>query len=127
VLFVFTTTVFMVMFSSSTYSGAEADGIIPVTVIATGTTSIPYTVIITPSESDTQSATEEVDYSDAIIVVTFNPNEREKTVNVVINPDCEEEGSEFFDLSLSLPFNTMRNGISLGAPSEAVAEIEDTG
>ena len=117
----------MVMFNSSTYSGAEADGIIPVTVVATGTASIPYTVIITPSESDPQSAMEVVDFSNETIQVTFNPGETEKTVNVVINPDCLREGSEFFNLALLLPFITSTYGISLGNPSLAVAEIEDSG
>jgi len=115
------------MFNSSTYSGDEADGIIPVTVMATGTSSTPYTVIITPSESDPQSATEDVDFSNNTIEVTFNPGETKKTINIVINPDCVEEGSEFFDLSLSLLPITSRPGISLGTPSLAVAEIEDTG
>ena len=116
----------MVMFNSSTYSGAEADGIIPVTVVATGTAPIPYTVIITPSESDPRSARAEVDYSNEVILVTFNPGETEKTVNVVINPDCLREGSEFFDLSLSLSTVASLLGVCLGDPSEAVAEIEDT-
>ena len=112
-----------VMFNSTEYSGAEADGIIPVTVVATGTASIPYTVIITPSESD---ATAEADFSDEVIEVTFNPGETEKTVNVVINPDCLREGSEFFNLSLSLSSAASNLSVCLGGPSEAVAEIEDT-
>ena len=115
-----------VMFNSTDYSGAEADGIIPVTVVATGTASIPYTVIITPSESDPQSATAEVDFSDDAISVVFNPGETEKTVDLVINPDCLREGSEIFNLSLSLNTNASDLGICLGDPSEAVAEIEDT-
>ena len=115
-----------VMFNSSTYSGAEADGIIPVTVVATGTASIPYTVIITPSESDPQSATAIVDFSSDTIDVTFNPGETSKTVNVVINPDCLREGLEFFNLSLSLSSVASILGVGLGDPSEAVAEIEDT-
>ena len=115
-----------VAFNSTEYSGAEADGIIPVTVVATGTAPIPYTVIITPSESDPQSATAEVDFTNETIEVTFNPGETSKTVNVVINPDCLREGSEFFNLSLSLPIGAPNLDISLGDPSEAVAEIEDT-
>ena len=115
-----------VMFNSSSYTGAETDGIIPVTVVATGTASIPYTVIITPSESDPQSATAEVDFSNKTIEVTFNPRETEKTINVVINPDCLREGSEFFNLSLLLSINATNLRVYLGDPSEAGAEIEDT-
>ena len=112
------------MFDSSTYSGAEADGVIPVTVVATGTASMPYTVMITPSP---RSATANVDYSNVVIQVTFNPDETKKTVDVTINPDCFVEGSEFFDLSLSLPSLTSSRGISLGSPSMATAEIVDSG
>ena len=115
-----------VMFNSTEYSGAEADGIIPVTVVATGTASIPYTVIITPLESDPRSARAEVDYANEAISVIFNPGETEKTVDVVINPDCLREGSEFFNLSLSTSSAASLLGVCLGDPSEAVAEIEDT-
>ena len=114
------------MFNSSSYSGAEADGIIPVTVVATGTASIPYTVIITPLESSPQSARAEVDYSNEAVSVVFNPGETEKTVNLVINPDCLREGSEFFNLSLSLPSAASLLGICLGTQDEVAAEIEDT-
>jgi len=97
-----------------------------VTVVATGSASIPYTVIITQSESDPQSATAEVDFSNETIEVTFNPGETEKTVDVIISPDSLREGSEFFNLSLSLPIGASNLDVSLGDPSEAIAEIEDT-
>ena len=122
----FFTVAVTVMFNSSTYSGAEADGIIPVTVVATGTASIPYTVIITPLESNPRSARAEVDYSDETISVVFNPGETEKTADVVINPDCLREGSEFFNVSLSLSSAASLLGVSLGSQDEAGAEIEDT-
>ena len=115
-----------VMFNSTEYSGAEADGVLPVTVVATGTASIPYTVIITPSELDPRSAREEVDFSNEAVSVVFSPGETEKTVDIVINPDCLREGSEFFNLSLSLSPVASSLGVSLGDPREAVAEIEDT-
>jgi len=122
----FFTVALKVMFNSSEYSGDEADGIIPVTVIATGTASIPYTVIITPLESDPRSARAEVDYSNEVISVVFNPGETEKTVDVGINPDCLREGSEFFNLSLSLSSVASLLEVYLCDPSEAVAEINDT-
>jgi len=115
-----------VAFNSSTYSGVEADGIIPVTVVATGTTSIPYTVIITPLESDPLSATAGDDFSNEATEVTFNPGETEKTGNVAINLDRLREGSEFFTLSLSLSIDALSLDISISNPSESVAEIEDT-
>jgi len=114
------------MFNSSEYSGDEADGIIPVTVVATGTASIPYTIIITPSESDPRSAREEVDYSNETIEVIFNPGETEKTVNVDINPDCLREGSEFFNLSLTPSSTASLLGVCSGDPSKVVAQINDT-
>ena len=125
-LLIFPTAALRVMFNSSTYSGAEADGIIPVTVVATGTASIPYTVIITPLEPSPRSARAEVDYSNEVISVVFNPGETEKTVDVDINPDCLREGLEFFNLSLSPSSNASSLGVGLGDPSEAIAEIEDT-
>ena len=114
------------MFNDSSFSGDEADGVIEVTLVATGVSSIPYNVTITPSELIPVSAREVFDYSNDTIVVTFNPGETNKTVLVVVNPDCVREGSEFFNLTLSLDPATMDLGITLGDPSVAVAEIEDT-
>ena len=114
------------MFNDSTFSGAEADGVIAVTVVATGVSSVQYTATITPSELIPVSAREVFDYSNDTIVVTFNPGETEQTVLVVINPDCIREGSEFFNLTLSLDSTATNLGITLGDPSVATAEIEDT-
>ena len=114
------------MFNDSSYSGAEADGVIAVTIVATGVSSVAYTATITPSEHIPVSAKEVFDYSNDTIEVTFNPGETEQTVLVVINPDCIREGSEFFNLTLSLDSVAMGLGITLGDPSVAVAEIEDT-
>ena len=114
------------MFNASSYSGAEADGVIAVTVIATGVLPFPYNVTITPSEIVPVSASELSDYSNDTIVVAFNPGETEKTVLVPVNPDCITEGSEFFNLTLSVDPAAAAVGIMLGDPSVAVAEIEDT-
>ena len=117
---------FTVMFNASNYSGDEADGVIAVTVVATGVSSLPYNVTITPSELLPVSARELLDYSNDTIVVTFNPGETEQTVLIVINSDCGREGSEFFNLTLSLDPAAMDLGITLGDPSMAAAEIRDT-
>ena len=115
------------MFSATNYNRAEADGVIAVTVVATGVLShIPYNVTITPSELAEVSARELFDFSNDTIVVTFNPGETEQTVEVVVNPDCAREGSEFFNLTLSLDSAAMDLGITLDDPSMAVAEIRDT-
>ena len=114
------------MFNASSYNGAEADGVIAVTVVATGVSSLPYNVTITPSELLTVSARELSDYSNDTIVVTFNPGETKQTVLIVINSDCTREGFEFFNLTLSLDPAAMDLGITLGDPSMAVAEIRDT-
>ena len=111
------------MFNDSSYCGDEADGVIAVTVVATGVSSMPYNVTITSSELIPASAKELFDYSNDTIVVTFNPGETEQTVLVVINPDSIREGSEFFNLTLSL---NSALGITLGDLIVAVAEIEDT-
>ena len=117
---------FTVMFNASSYSGDEADDVIAVTVVATGVLPFPYNVTITPSEIVPVSASELSDYSNDTVVVTFNHGETEKTVLVTINSDCTREGSEFFDLNLSLDPSAMDLGITLDDPSVAVAEIEDT-
>ena len=117
---------FSVMFSDSSYSGAEADGVIAVTVVATGTSSMPYNVTIASSELSPVSASEVFDYFNDTIVVTFNPGETNKTALVVVNPDCLREGSKFFNLTLSLDSVAMDLGVTLSDPSVAVAEIIDT-
>ena len=117
---------FTVMFNASSYSGDEADGVIAVTVVATGVSPEPYNVTITPSELLPVSARELFDYLNETIVVTFNHSETEKTVFLVVNPDCAREGSEFFNLTLSLDPAAMDLGITLSDPSMAVAEIRDT-
>ena len=114
------------MFNASSYSGAEADDVIAVTVVATGESPVPYNVTIIPSELLPVSASVLFDYSNDTIVVTFNPGEADKTVLLTVNPDCAREGSEFFNLTLSLDPAAMDLGITLGYPSVAVAEIEDT-
>ena len=114
------------MFNASSYSGDEADGVIAVTVVATGVLPFPYNVTITPSEHVPTSASGLSDYSNDTIVVTFSPGETEKTALVPVNPDCILEGPEFFNLTLSAGSAAAAFGIMLGDPSVAVAEIEDT-
>ena len=114
------------MFNDSSYSGAEADGVIAVTVVATGVLPFPYNVTITPSEIVPVSASELSDYSNDTIVVTFNPGETEQTLLVPVNPDCITEGSEFFNLTLSADPAAAAVGIMLGDHGVVVAEIEDT-
>ena len=117
---------FIVMFNASSYSGNEADGVIAVTVVATGESPVPYNVTITPSKLLPVSARELLDYSNDTIVVTFNPGETEKTVLLVVNPDCTKEESEFFNLTLSLDPAAMDLGITLDDLSVAVAKIENS-
>ena len=114
------------MFNATNYRGDEADGVIAVTVVATGELPVPYNVTITPSELLAVSARELFDYSNDTIVVTFNPGENEKTVLVNVNQDCIREGSEVLNLTLSMDPAAMDLGITLGDHSMAVAEIEDT-
>ena len=56
------------MFNASSYSGAEADGVIAVTVVATGESPVSYNVTITPSELLPVSASVLLDYSNDTIV-----------------------------------------------------------
>ena len=50
------------------FGGDEADGVIAVTVVATGVSSVPYNVTIIPSELVPVSARELFDYSNDTIV-----------------------------------------------------------
>ena len=118
------TTGITVIFNASSYSRNE-DGVIALTVFATGVSPEPYNVTITLSELLPVSVRELFDYLNETIVVTFNPGEFEKTVLFVVNPDCTREGSEYFNLTLSLDPAAMDLGITLGDPSMAVAEIEN--
>ena len=90
-----------VMLNTSSYSRDEADGVIAVTIVATGESLVPYNVTITPSELANVSARELFGYLNDTIVVSFNPGETENTVLLVVNLDCAREGSEFFNLTLS--------------------------
>ena len=114
------------MFNESSYSGDEANGVIAITVVATGVSSMPYNVTITPSELDPVSARELFDYSNDTVIVTFNPGETNKTLLIIVNPDSIREGSEFFNLTLSHNSAAIGHGITLGNPSVASVEIEDT-
>ena len=114
------------LFNDSSYSGAEVDGAVAVTVVATGESSLPYKVTITPSELVPVSAREMLDYSNDTVEVKFNPGDTEQTVLIVNILDCVREGSEFFNLTLSLVPATLTLGITLGDLSVAVAEIKDT-
>ena len=114
------------MFNASSYSGDEADGVIAVTVVATGVSPEPYNVTITPSELLPVSARELFDFSNDTIVVTFNPGETKQTVLVVINSDCVKEGAKFFNLTLSLHSVAITLGIDLCHPNVAVAEIKES-
>ena len=115
-----------VMFNNSLFSEGEAKDIIEITVVATGTSSVPYTVTITPSELVPVSARELFDYSNDTIVLTFSPGDTKKSVLIVINPNCTREGSEFFNLTLSLDSAAVALGITLGDPSVAVVKIKNT-
>ena len=109
------------MLNDSSYSGTEADGVIAVTVVATGVSSVPYNVTIVPLEIVPVSARELFDYSNDTIEITFNPGETNKIVLVVVNL---REGSKFFNITLSLNSAAMGLGITLGDPSVAIAQID---
>ena len=63
---------FSVIFNASSHSGDEADGVVAVAVIATGKSSVPYTVAVTPSELLPVSARELFDYSIDIVQQGMN-------------------------------------------------------
>ena len=85
------------LFNDSSYSGAEADGVIAVTVVATGESSLPYTVTITPIELDPVSASELVDYISVSRNVTIVAGNVSQTFDVPLIDDNILEPTEQFE------------------------------
>ena len=65
-----------------------------------------------------------VDYNSAPIKVTFSAGATSTTINIFVINDTTAEGSETFDLSLTIPAS-LREQVILGANSKAIANITD--
>ena len=117
-----------VKLSAKTYRGNADNGVIPVTVIATGVASFPYTVEIRPLVASLGSlhvAQPGRDFVNETKFITFKPNQGtslHKVVNITIIPDKSVHSghhTKVFKVKLSLSSDIECSGIDEGSPSEA--------
>ncbi|OLE51635.1 MAG: hypothetical protein AUG51_22030 [Acidobacteria bacterium 13_1_20CM_3_53_8] len=104
-------------FSNATYTASESAGNARMTVVRSGDTSGPATVLYTTSDG---SAQQRADYTVNAGLLNFSPGETSKSFNVLITDDAFPEGDETVALALSNPVGT-----SLGAQSTATLTITD--
>ena len=123
-----------VQFSARLYTGNERDGVISVTVVATGVTSFPYTIEIRPFVAKLghhiHVAQPGHDFDSKTIFVAFEPdhgNTLQRVVNITVKPDTIGHGYnlEGFKVSLHLSSDIECSGIVKGSPSEASIIISD--
>ena len=114
--------------TSQPFTGNERDGVIPVTVVATGRASFPYTVEIRPFAAKLGDyihvAQPDHDFDNKTLFVTFEPNQKaslQRVVNITVKPDTVGGGKslEGFKASLHLSSDIECSGIVKGSPSEA--------
>ena len=123
-----------VQFSAHLYAGNERDGVISVTVAATGVTSFPYTVEIRPFAAKVAHSIHVAqwghDFDSKTIFVTFEPDHGytlQRVVNITVKPDTIGHGynPEGFKVSLHLSSDIECSGVVKGSPSEASIIISD--
>jgi hypothetical protein len=101
-------------FSQSTYTVAERDGSVTITVNRTGDATQAASVDYSTDDDGTPSgnspcsvawgvALERCDYTRAAGTLNFAPNETQKSFTVLVNDDSYAEGTETLSLSLSNP------------------------
>ena len=104
-----------VAFTSATYTGAESDGVVEISVALSAAS--PGTVTVNYATSD-GTAEAGSDYTAASGTLTFNPGETSKSFNVTLTDDDLVEEDETVSLALSNPANA-----NLGAQSTATLTI----
>ena len=122
--------VLVVQFTSGQFSGSESSGFIEVVVRITGGTSgNPITVTVTPSVQSPVSAMgmywlslycndhyvpigSGIDFNSNPFTITINAGATEGRANISVTCDDEVEGSETFDMTLTLTSST--SGVTLG-------------
>ena len=125
------------------YSGLEASGFIPVTLLLRGGTSnYDISVTVTPSDQSPVSAEGKwyvsysyllvsfdllgngVDYDSTAITTIFTAGSNSTIVTVPVIVDKIVEQSETFDLTITIP-SSLQDHVIAGAITEAVANIID--
>jgi hypothetical protein len=111
-------------FSSATFSGSEAGGVINVTVNRVNGSSGTVTVQYATSDGATgfsNTAWSGSDYSSKSGTLTFAPGETSKVISIPVTNDTSVEGNEVFSISLKNP----AGGATLGSITKAVVTIID--
>ena len=122
-----------VQFSAHLYKGNERDGVISVTVIATGVTSFPYTIEVRPFVAKVGDhihvAQPGHDFDNKTIFVTFEPNQGsslQRVANITVKNDTTFGHSlEGFKVSLHLSSDIECSGVDIGFPHNASIIVED--
>ena len=89
----------------------ESEGPFDVKIIASGNASFPYTIQVAAMNIE---ATQPFDYVFSPIVLTFQPDEVEKSITVPIVDDIFDELDETFKLIITVPNITRDAGITEG-------------
>ena len=122
-----------VRFSDRSFTGNERDGVIPVTVVATGVTSFPYTVEIRPFAAKVGDhihiAQPGHDFDDKTLFITFEPKQGSslrRVANITVKSDTTNGHSlEGFKVSLRLSPDIECSGVDTGFPNNASIIVED--
>ncbi|XP_065905004.1 uncharacterized protein [Dysidea avara] len=124
------TTGLLVNFTSNNFTGSEAAGFVTTEIILSyyEIANLLIDIKVVVSEFSSRSATGSgIDFESTSIMVTFNSGENQKMVNVPVTCDKLVEGTEIFNLSLSI-VSVSRNDVivELGHPSMATGVIIDS-
>ncbi|XP_065909246.1 uncharacterized protein [Dysidea avara] len=119
----------LVNFVSNNFTGSETSGSVPleIAISSSGLANTSIVIEVSALEHSTMSATGSgVDFDSTSIMVTFN-GENQKMVNVPITCDKLVEGTEMFNISLSI-VSVSRDDVvvKLGHPSIATGVIIDS-
>jgi serralysin len=106
------------MFSKSSFSVVEDDGLAVLTVNRIGGTQHTVSVTYTTSNG---SASPGLDYTHTTGTLTFEPGEQSKTFTVPVVSDTVNDSNEYFTVTLSSP--TL--GSTLESPSSVPVYIYD--
>ena len=129
-------------FTSGKFNGSESSGFIEVVVrITGGTSSSPITVTVTPSVQSPVSAMgmywlslycndhyaltgSGIDFNSNPFNITINPGATEGRANISVTCDNEVEGSEIFNVTLTL--TSSATGVTLGRRNTSEGVITDS-
>ena len=122
-----------VQFSTRLYTTNERDGVISVTVIATGVTSFPYTIevrsFVAKVGDHIHVAQPGHDFDNKTTFATFEPNQGsslQRVANITVKNDTTVGHSlEGFKVSLHLFSDIECSGVHIGLPNNASIIVKD--